>query len=154
QQVAPGKVEIEILDLHHIPMYNQEIEEPIPESVKHMKHKIEKADAILFACPEYNYSIPAVLKNVIDWGSRPYGTNSWKGKKGAIMSAAMSLCGGARAQHHLRQILVAVGIDTFSQPELMIGSAHEKFDHEGKCLDPKVVDKVKEMLIKLVDFAS
>jgi chromate reductase len=92
-----------IFDLVNIPPLNQDIEMDMPSKVKEFKSKIREADAILIATPEYNYSVPGVLKNAIDWASRPYGDNSFDGKPVAIMSASPGMLGGVRAQYHLRQ---------------------------------------------------
>jgi chromate reductase len=101
--MLPNVAILEIFDLVNIPPLNQDIEMDMPSKVKEFKSKIREADAILIATPEYNYSVPGVLKNAIDWASRPYGDNSFDGKPVAIMSASPGMLGGVRAQYHLRQ---------------------------------------------------
>ena len=105
--LLPEGVTLEIFDLLGIPAYNQDLESDMPIKVKEFKSKIrEESDAILIATPEYNFSVPGVLKNSIDWASRPYGDNSFDSKPVAIMSASIGMLGGARAQYHLRQMFV------------------------------------------------
>ena len=105
--MLPEGVTLEIFDLLGIPAYNQDLESDMPTKIKEFKLKIrEESDAILIATPEYNYSVPGVLKNAIDWASRPYGDNSFDGKPVAIMSTSIAMLGGARAQYHLRQMFV------------------------------------------------
>lgn len=95
--LVPDNAEIEIFDLEGIPPFNQDLEEDLPEKVKEFKRKIREADAILIASPEYNYSVPGVLKNAIDWASRPYGDNALEGKPAAIMGASIGMSGTPRA---------------------------------------------------------
>jgi chromate reductase len=124
QALAPEGVKIEIYDLSGIPPFNQDEDQHPPEQVAQFKAHIRAADAILIATPEYNYSIPGVLKNAIDWASRPYGDNSWDGKPAAIMGASPAANGTARAQYHLRQVFVYLNIHTLNKPEVMIGNAY------------------------------
>src|SRR6188474_1652296 len=103
QSLVPAGATLEILDLPDLPGFNQDNEKSPPAAVTDMKAKIRAADAILLATPEYNYSIPGVFKNAIDWCARPYGDSAWKGKPVAIMGASTGVLGTARAQYHLRQ---------------------------------------------------
>lgn len=105
-ELAPEGAELEVFDLEGIPPFNQDLENQPPQQVKEFKAKIRNADALLIASPEYNYSIPGVLKNAIDWASRPHGYNAFEGKPVAVMSASIGRLGGARAQYHLRQSFV------------------------------------------------
>lgn len=108
--------------------------------------------AILFATPEYNYSLPGALKNAIDWASRPYGTSAWQGKPAALMGASPGSLGTARAQYHLRQILVTLDMPAVNQPEVMIGNAVERFDPNGRLTDEvarHLMRKLLEALVKL-----
>lgn len=109
---------IEIIDIEGVPLFNQDLEEKMSEKVKEFKAKIKAADAILIVTPEYNYSVPGVLKNAIDWASRPYGDNSFGGKPVAVMSASQGMLGGARAQYHLRQTFVSLNIHPVNRPEV------------------------------------
>src|SRR6188768_4576671 len=107
QTLAPGGVTIEIADISDIPPYNEDVrEQGYPPSALRFREQIRAADALLFVTPEYNYSVPGVLKNAIDWASRPYGDSAWSGKPAAIMGASVGTLGTARAQYHLRQIMV------------------------------------------------
>ena len=122
-QAAPENAEIEIFDISVIPVFNQDFENEPAKTVKDFKAKIKAADAILIATPEYNYSIPGVLKNAIDWASRPYGDNVFEGKPVAVMSASIGKLGGARAQYHLRQAFVFLNMFPINNPEVMLSQA-------------------------------
>ena len=122
----------------------------MPEKVKEFKARIRLADAILIATPEYNYSTPGVLKNAIDWASRPYGDNAFEDKPVAIMSASGGMLGAARAQYHLRQTFVFLNMHPINKPEVIIPFAHEKIDEKGRVTDEKTRVKIKELLESLV----
>jgi chromate reductase len=109
-----GKAEFHFVELSDVPMYNEDLWEKVPESVTRLKSEIAGSDAVLFVTPEYNRSIPAVLKNAIDWASRPYGDNSWKGKKAAIVGSTPGNLGTAVAQSHLRSIVGPLGLQLLS----------------------------------------
>jgi len=119
--------------------------------VVEFKQKIKTADAILIVTPEYNYSVPGVLKNAIDWASRPSGNNSFQGKNAAIMSASIGMLGGARAQYHLRQSFVTLDIYALNKPEVFVTFAAQKFDAEGRLVDEKTREVVKVLLRTLSD---
>ena len=102
----PEGATLDVFELDGIPGFNQNQEQSPPEKVMELKKRVREADAILFVTPEYNYSVPGVLKNAIDWASRPYGDNAWNGKPAAIMGASIGGIATARAQYHLRQIMV------------------------------------------------
>lgn len=152
KQLTPEGMELEIFDLINVPMFNADLEASLPESVKELKSQIKSADAILFVTPEYNYSIPGVLKNAIDWASRPYGDNSWEGKPVAIMSASIGIFGGARAQYHLRQMFIFLDMYPINRPEVMIGKAKEKFDEQGNLTDEETKKRISELLQALLDW--
>lgn len=151
--VLPDGAELEILDISGIPMFNQDDVDELPKSVVELKRKVAEADALLFSTPEYNYSVPGVLKNVIDWGSRPYGDNTWDGKPAAIMGASTGILGTARAQYHLRQVFVALNILVINRPEVMITHAADKFDENGNLTDEQTLKFVRSLVAKLVDWA-
>jgi chromate reductase len=153
-ELAPAEAKVERFDLEGIPLFNQDLESQPPQRVKEFKQKIKAADAILIATPEYNYSIPGALKNAIDWASRPYGDNSLEGKPVAIMSASGGMLGGSRAQYQLRQTLVALDMHPLNRPEVMVASAHEKIDQNGKVTEAKTREKIKELLEALVQWAK
>ena len=149
QELVPEGVVLNLVELHGIPMFDQDAEMAPPEAVLEFKRRIVAADAILFATPEYNYSISGVLKNAIDWASRPYGTSAWRGKPAAIMGASVGGFGTARAQYHLRQILVALNMPVVIQPEVMIGNAAQRFDQSGKLIDEPTRQFIAKLLAAL-----
>ncbi len=150
--LVPEGAEVEIFDLNGIPVFNQDEDHQIPSKVADLKQKLRDADAVLFVTPEYNYSVPGVLKNAIDWASRPYGDNSWEGKPAAIMGASSGILGTARAQYHLRQIMVFLNMFPINKPEVMIGNAAEKFDSEGELTDEKTRSIIQKALTNLVEW--
>ena len=141
---------LDILDLEGIPGFNQDLEQAFPPAAREFKSKVKAADAILIVTPEYNYSVPGVLKNAIDWASHPYGDSAWNGKPIGIMGASPGMLGTARAQYHLRQMLVFLNMFPLNQPEVMIANASEKFDEQGNLKDPQTEQKIKELLEALV----
>lgn len=149
-ELAPKDAELEVFDIEGIPPFNQDLEKTPPQKVKEFKAKIRAADAILIATPEYNYSIPGVLKNAIDWASRPYGDNAFEGKPVAIMGASIGTLGTARAQYHLRQTFVFLNMHPLNSPEVMVPFAGEKIDANGRVIDEKTREKIAELLESLV----
>jgi chromate reductase len=150
QQLAPEGVKIEIFDLEGIPVFNQDEEQNPPDKVRQLKAQIRAADAILFVTPEYNYSIPGVLKNAIDWASRPYGDNAWQGKPVAVMGASVGPQGTSRAQYHLRQVFVFLDMLPLNKPEVMIGNAGQRFDEAGNLVDQDTRKHIRGLLDALV----
>jgi chromate reductase len=151
--MVPGDARLETFDLEGIQPFNQDLELALPENVKQFKAKIASADAILFVTPEHNYSIPGVLKNAIDWASRPYGNNSFEGKPAAIMSASTGMLGGSRAQYHLRQTMVFLDMRPVNRPEVFVTFAPQKFDANGDLTDQATRDAVTRLLTALVLWA-
>lgn len=150
QELLPDDAELELAHLQGIPVFNQDDEMSPPAIVTEFKQKILAADAILFATPEYNYSLPGGLKNAIDWASRPYGQSAWLGKTAAVMGASPGNFGTARAQYDLRKILVSLNMPVVVQPEVMIGNAAERFDSNGKLTDEKSRQLIRQLLGTLV----
>jgi len=150
QQLCPEGAKIEVFELHGIPPFNQDEEKNPPQKVIEFKQKIRSADAILFVTPEYNYGLPGVLKNAIDWASRPYGDNAWNGKPCALMSAAMSMGGGIRAQYQLRQCFVFLNMDAVVQPEVAINNVGERFDESSNLKDETSKKLIAQLLQNLV----
>lgn len=148
-EVLPPYCNLEIFDLQEIPLYNQDEEKNPPPIVVQLKEKVRSADAILIATPEHNYSMPAVLKNALDWGSRPYGNNAWDNKPVALMGATIGTLGTARAQYHLRQVFVTLNMHALNKPEVMISSAQDKFDAQGKLIHAATRQKIGELLTAL-----
>lgn len=149
QKLVPTDASIEIFELDGIPGFNQDEEKNPPQKVADLKAKAKAADAILFVTPEYNYSIPGVLKNAIDWASRPYGDSAWAGKPVAIMGASVGVIGTARAQYHLRQTFVFLDMDPVNQPEVMV-NAPKSLDEQGNVTDEKTRELIAKLLQKLV----
>ncbi len=130
--LAPESLSLEIINIANLPMFNEDLEPNPPKEWVAFKEQISAMDGLLFLTPEYNRSVPAVLKNAIDVGSRPYGKNSWDGKPAAIVSVSTGNISGFGANHHLRQSLVFVNVHTMAQPEAYIGGAAALFDEKGK----------------------
>ncbi len=151
-ELMPEGAKLEVFDLEGIPAFNQDLEPVMPDKVKELKAKIKTADAILIATPEHNYSVPGVLKNAIDWASRPSGDNSWLGKPAAIMSASTGMLGGSRAQYHLRQTFVYLDMHPVNKPEVMVNFAAQKFDQSGKFTDEKGREVLGLLLKALIDW--
>jgi chromate reductase len=150
QQLCPDGARIEVYDLAGLPLFNQDEERNPMAKVTEFKQKIRAADAILLATPEYNYGMPGVLKNALDVASRPYGDNAWNGKPVAIMSAAMSMGGGVRAQYQLRQSFVFLNMEAVVQPEVAIGNAPQRFDERGNLTDETSKKLIAQLLQNLV----
>lgn len=147
--VPEGSV-METFDLAEIPVFDQDRESDPPAIVTEFKKAIREADAILFVTPEYNYSVPGVLKNAIDWASRPYGQSAWDGKPAAIMGASSGNIGTARAQYHLRQICVFLNMHLINRPEVMIGKTAERFDKDSNLIDTATRERIAFLLEELV----
>jgi chromate reductase len=152
QEELPRDARLEIFDLEGLPLFNQDLENEPSQRVRQFKSRIRAADAILIATPEYNYSIPGVLKNAIDLASRPYGDNAWDGKPVALMGASIGLLGTARAQYHLRQSFVFLNMHPLNAPEVMVAFASEKFDAQGRLADPVARELIGQLLQKLVEW--
>lgn len=151
QTLVPENAELEIADLSQIPFFNEDVEAVgIPGVVADFKKKIAQADALLIATPEYNFSIPPVLKNALDWASR--GDDSpFPGKPLAIMSASPGMLGGARVQYHLRQVCVQLDLKTLNKPEVFIPRADKKFNEEGELTDEFTKKAIARLLAALAD---
>lgn len=144
---APPELEIEIAEILDVPLYNQDVEdEGLPESVVELKRRVEEADAVLIATPEYNQSVPGVLKNAIDWLSRPPKPQSLDGKPAAIMGATPGMWGTRAAQYHLRQSLVGVNALTMPQPMMLVKGAASVFDGDLKLVDEKTGEFLAKFL--------
>jgi chromate reductase len=148
--LAPEDARIEIFELDGIPVFNQDNESSLPERVAQLKARIRASDAVLIVTPEYNYSIPGVLKNAIDWVSRPFGDNAWEGKPVAIMGASPGMLGSARAQYHLRQVFVFLDMHPLNRPEVMIANAGQRFDAQGNLTDEPTKAIIRKLLAGLV----
>lgn len=152
RELAPPDATIEIFELDDIPGFNQDEEASPPAKIAELKQRVRSADAILFVTPEYNYSVPGVLKNAIDWASRPYGDSAWNGKPAAIMGASVGAIGTARAQYHLRQMFVFLNMYAVNQPEVMLANAHKHFGEDGKLTDETAQKLIRQLLEELVSW--
>ncbi len=150
KELAPENAEIEIFSLKGIPLYNQDEESNMPAAVKEFKRRIKQADAILIATPEYNRSVPGVLKNAIDWASRPYGDNSFDDKPvGAFGATGGSIIGTSAAQYHLRQIFSFLNMHPLERPQLFISGSSEKIS-DGHVVDETTRDLIQDFVKSLV----
>ncbi len=151
-ELLPAGATIDVFEIDGIPGFNQDEEQNPPAKVVELKQRIREADAILIVTPEYNYSVPGVLKNAIDWASRPYGDSAWNGKPAAIMGASVGAMGTARAQYHLRQMFVFLNMFPVNQPEVMIANASERFDAAGNLTHEPTKEFIRQLLQNLVDW--
>jgi chromate reductase, NAD(P)H dehydrogenase (quinone) len=132
--LAPPSLQPEIVEIGQLSLYNQDEDEGanVPQAWTAFRERVKRCDAVIFVTPEYNRSVPAVLKNALDVGSRPYGKSAWDGKPGAVISVSPGAIGGFAANHHLRQSLVFLNVPTLQQPEAYIGGAANLFSPDGK----------------------
>lgn len=144
QALAPSGMQLEIVDIGNLPLYNSDAEASFPTAAQALKDKIAAADGLIIATPEYNRSISGVLKNAIDWASRPYGKNSFAKKPVLVAGVSGGNIGTAVAQSHLRQILLHLDANIIGQPELYLGPAKDIFDEEGNIINAST----KELLTK------
>lgn len=150
QMLLPENAVLDIIDLAEIPFFNEDVEaQGLPAEVSVFKKKLSEADAILISTPEYNFSIPPVLKNALDWASRG-DVLPLNGKPLAIMSASPGMLGGARVQYHLRQVCVSVNLMPLNKPEVFIAKANTKFDEEGNLIDERTKKSIERLLKALV----
>lgn len=144
--LAPASMKIDIVEIRALSLYNQDDESAPPASWVSFRSRIKDADAVLFATPEYNRSIPGVLKNAIDIGSRPFGASAWAGKPTAVVSVSPGAKGAFGANQHLRQSLVFLDMPTLQQPEAYIGHADKLFDASGEFVNPSTREFCAEFL--------
>jgi chromate reductase len=153
-ELAPENVLMEVFDLEGIQPFNEDYVNNPPVRVVEFKDRIRNADALLIASPEYNYSIPGVLKNAIDWASRPFQGNPLEGKPVAIMSASTGKLGGARAQYHLRQTFVFLNMHPINRPEVMLSQAASNFDANGMLTNEQTRALIKQLIEALVTWTN
>ena len=130
-KLARPRLDLRIVEIGDLPLFNQDLEAELPAPVQRFKAEIEGADAVLFVTPEYLRTIPAALKNALEWGQRPWGRNSWAGKPGAIAGASLGAIGTAVAQSHLRSIATVLDIALISQPEIYLTLKPGTIDENG-----------------------
>jgi chromate reductase, NAD(P)H dehydrogenase (quinone) len=145
-KVAPPTLKPEIVEIAELTFFNQDIEGNPPASWVAFKSKIKAADAVLFVTPEYNRSMPGVLKNAIDVASRPYGQSAWEGKPAGIISGSVGPAGGFGANHHLRQSLTFLNMPAMQQPEAYLGSLGDSVDAQGE-----LIDKTRQFIVKFAE---
>jgi chromate reductase, NAD(P)H dehydrogenase (quinone) len=145
--IAPPSLNMEIIEISQLSLYNQDEDGNPPKSATEFKAKIKAVDGLLFLTPEYNRSLPGVLKNALDVASRPYGQSAWDGKPGAVISVSPGAMGGFGANHHLRQILMYLNVPCLTQPEVYIANIAALFDKEGNFNN----QNTKEFLGKFLD---
>jgi chromate reductase, NAD(P)H dehydrogenase (quinone) len=147
RDLAPASLAVTIEEIDAIPLYNLDVEQAaFPEPVARLKQALRAADGTLMITPEHNFSVPGVLKNVIDWISRPPGDGALRGKPVGILGASPGLIGTARAQLHLRSILVNLNAIVMPQPSVLIARAHEKFDPAGRLTDEETAKHIRTFL--------
>lgn len=150
----PAGHRLEILDLRAVPPYDADTEDPPPAAVRELRAAIAAADAVLIATPEYNSSIPGVLKNALDWASRPFPDNALRGKPVAVIGASTGIFGAVWAQAEIRKVLAAIGADVVDEEELAVGSAEEAFTAHGQLADPDLRQALADILARLLAQAS
>lgn len=147
-KLTPESIVPEIINIGELPLYNEDLEHSPPLEWTEFRTHLVSFDAVLFVTPEYNRSVPAVLKNAIDVGSRPYGKNCWEGKPGAVVSVSPGRIGGFGANHHLRQSLVFLNVPAMLQPEAYIGGASDLFDDKGQLINESTGKFLKTFMDK------
>lgn len=153
RELLPPGMTLEICDLAPIPLFNEDVErDAFPAVVAEFKERIAAADALLIATPEYNYSIPGVLKNALDWASRPPGQSPLMDKPLAFMGASTGYFGTSRAQYHLRQVCVVLNMHPLNSPEVFISGAASKFDESGRLIDPMFRNGISKLLQALQEW--
>jgi chromate reductase len=145
--LAPSSLRLEIVEIGQLPLYNQDDDPHPPPASAAFKDRIRRAEAVLFMTPEYNRSVPGVLKNAVDIASRPYGDSAWNGKPAGVVSVSPGAIGAFGANHHLRQSLVFLNMPAMPQPEAYVGNAAKLFDASGALVD----DSARDFLRKYIE---
>jgi len=152
--LMPAGATLEVFDISAIPLYNEDAKaQGFPAPVQLLREKIAAADGLIFATPEYNYSTSGVLKNAIDWASRPP-DQPFNEKAVALMGASGGVLGTARAQYHLRQIGVFLNMRFVNKPEVFVGGAASKFDANGNLTDETAKGLIKQLMAELVTWSQ
>ncbi|MEM3744836.1 MAG: NAD(P)H-dependent oxidoreductase [Candidatus Micrarchaeaceae archaeon] len=153
KELAPEGVEISLYSISDIPIFNQDLEQKMPDPVSRFKDAIRKSDGILIVMPEYNYSVPGYLKNAIDFASRPHTDNVFDGKPVGIISESIGMLGGSRAQYHLRQSLLYLNANDMKKPEVFVSFVNEKIK-DGRLVDEAAREYIFKYLVAFKDFIS
>ncbi|MEM3781830.1 MAG: NAD(P)H-dependent oxidoreductase [Candidatus Micrarchaeaceae archaeon] len=151
KELAPAGMEISLYDIAGIPVFNQDLEHSMPDSVTKFKEAIRQSDGILIVTPEYNYSVPGYLKNAIDFASRPYTDNVFDKKPVGIVSESIGMLGGARSQYHLRQSLLFLNANDMKKPEAFVAFVDKKIK-EGRLVDEESRNRLAEYLAAFKEF--
>ena len=152
--LAPSSLKLQIVEIGELALYNQDFDADPPAAWVAFRDQIRASDAVLFVTPEYNRSVPGVLKNALDVGSRPYGKSAWSRKPGAIVSASPGAIGGFGANHHLRQSMVFLDVPTMQQPEAYVGGADKLFDESGQLNNESTCEFLKKYLQSFADWIA
>jgi chromate reductase len=155
-ELAPGSLQPEILEIGQLPLYNQDLDDDDtpPDTWTAFRERVRACDAVLFVTPEYNRSVPGVLKNAIDVGSRPYGKSAWDRKPGAVLSVSPGAIGGFGANHHLRQSLVFLNVPCLQMPEAYVGGIASKFDQAGTLSDESTLGFLRKFMAAFADWVE
>lgn len=151
---VPAGHEARIIDISQLPLINEDLESNLPRSVTDLHKAINSADGVIFATPEYNRSYSPVLKNAIDWGSRPDGASAWEGMPAGVVGCTLYNLGAFGAQQHLRQVLMYLDMPTLQQPEFYLERAAERFDANGTLIDHHTGEKIDEFWNLFVAWAQ
>lgn len=154
KKLAPEGVNVEIINISELPFINQDLEDDLPKAVKDLHNTIERADAILLATPEYNRSYSPVLKNALDWGSRPEGQNKWDKKPVAVVGCTPYTLGAFGAVNHLRQVLLYLNMYPVQQPEFYLGGAGEKFNDAGELTDDETAKMISGLWTAFIELIN
>lgn len=144
---APESLSFDFIEIGNLDLYNEEYDSNSPSSYIDFRNKVKNVDAVLFLTPEYNRSIPGVLKNALDVASRPWGQSVWNGKPAAVVSVSIGTTGAFGANHHLRQVLVFLNMPTLAQPEAYISNAMTLFDTNGKLINESTIGFLTNYMI-------
>lgn len=150
--LAKDKMDFNFINLHDVPMYNEDLWENPPAGVVNLKKQVSSSDAILFVTPEYNRSFSPIIKNAIDWGTRPYGDNSWNAKPAAIIGASPGAIGTAAAQNHLRSIVPVLGMPLMVQPEMYLQFKADAFDASHNVTDARTKEFFDKFLVSFEEW--
>lgn len=153
-RLGADKLDMQVVEIDDLPFFDPQRENNLPASVQRVKDAIAASDAVLFVTPEYNRGVPAVLKNVIDWGTRPWGTNVWDGKLATVTGTSPGVIGTAVAQHQMRTMLTAVGALVMGQPEVYLAFKPDLIDDDGNVTDEQTAAFLQSYLGKFAALAS
>ncbi|WP_026906827.1 NADPH-dependent FMN reductase [Paucisalibacillus globulus] len=153
-ELLPEGYEAEFIEIGNLPLYNQDSDEDIPAVYTTFRETVKALDAVVFVTPEHNRSVPAALKNALDVGSRPYGSNVWNGKPALIVSHSPSNLSGFGANHHLRQVLAFLNMPVVQQPEVYIANVHELLGEDGKITNQDTVGFLQSAVDALVGLVT